>query len=111
MPGWWHTGKVRLPPTLKPLSRPPPRPGRLHTGKVRLPPTLKRHSVGAVVTVIGYGEGSPSPYIEARRRRSGRRCGPAYGEGSPSPYIEAPQGPTGAGQGPPIRGRFAFPLH
>ena len=36
-----------------------------------------------------YGEGPPSPYIEARDHRHSRPDIGGYGEGPPSPYIEA----------------------
>ena len=83
-----HTGKVRLPPTLKRGSPVRPVPGRRHTGKVRLPPTLKRLS-------------RPGPSA----------AWPTYGEGSPSPYIEAGLGKPRDAYTTDIRGRFAFPLH
>ena len=44
---------------------------------------------------IVYGEGSPSPYIEAERGRPSALPVETYGEGSPSPYIEAFFGRSG----------------
>ena len=40
--GLYHTGKVRLPPTLKRVDQTEALARRPDTGKVRLPPTLKR---------------------------------------------------------------------
>ena len=60
------------------------------TGKVRLPPTLKPGDLRLAFSGIRkYGEGSPSPYIEAGVSLCSAGLPNPYGEGSPSPYIEA----------------------
>ena len=59
------TGRVPPPPTLKRLGLEVRELPGEHTGRVPPPPTLKRCLASSATQRARYGEGPPSPYIEA----------------------------------------------
>ena len=60
---------------------------------------------------VSYGEGPPSPYIEAPVQADVELILDVYGEGPPSPYIEARLNDPKSPAAEPIRGGSPLPLH